>query len=188
MWRTCGGSSRGRIGAWSCWVWMRRRGRWRRRRGSGELGRSKRSWGKRAMIKQREWRREWCSSEWGQEGADEPRRDLLRANPKQPEALYYRGVCLYFLGNHPQAIAHAQEALRSDPDFILARFVLLPSRRAAPADLAHAEHSSEKSSSSTRSRTPATSSSRRTRCRTRSTSTAKVSKSTPRTTQSAPPS
>lgn len=49
--------------------------------------------------------------------------DLLRANPKQPEALYYRGLCLYYSGNHPQAIAHSQEALRNDPDFVLARCV-----------------------------------------------------------------
>ena len=50
--------------------------------------------------------------------------DLVRANPKQPDALYYRGLCLYYSGNHPQAILHAQEALRSDPDFALARLVL----------------------------------------------------------------
>ncbi|KAI5479814.1 DnaJ family protein [Pseudohyphozyma bogoriensis] len=50
--------------------------------------------------------------------------DLLRANPQQPEALYYRGLSLYYNGNHAQAIAHCQEALRNDPDFTLARTLL----------------------------------------------------------------
>jgi tetratricopeptide (TPR) repeat protein len=52
-------------------------------------------------------------------------RDLLRMDQNQPEALYYRGLCLYYNGNHPQAIAHCQSALRNDPDFTLARFVAL---------------------------------------------------------------
>lgn len=43
----------------------------------------------------------------------------------QPEALYYRGLCLYYSGNHPQAIAHAQSALRNDPDYVPARYVAL---------------------------------------------------------------
>jgi len=42
----------------------------------------------------------------------------------QPEPLYYRGLCLYLSGNHPQAIAHCQSALRNDPDFTLARTLL----------------------------------------------------------------
>ncbi|SCZ93931.1 BZ3500_MvSof-1268-A1-R1_Chr6-3g08998 [Microbotryum saponariae] len=50
--------------------------------------------------------------------------DLLRANQNQPEALYYRGLCLYYAGNHPQAIAHCQQALRNDPDYVLARTLL----------------------------------------------------------------
>ena len=51
-------------------------------------------------------------------------RDLLRLDQSQPDALYYRGLCLYYNGNHPQAIAHAQSALRNDPDFVLARTLL----------------------------------------------------------------
>lgn len=54
-----------------------------------------------------------------------PPSDLLRQNQKNPEALYYRALCLYYSGNHPQAIAHAQEALRNDPDFVDARYVLV---------------------------------------------------------------
>ncbi|SCV67397.1 BQ2448_5008 [Microbotryum intermedium] len=50
--------------------------------------------------------------------------DLLRANQNQPEALYYRGLCLYYAGNHAQAIAHCQQALRNDPDYVLARTLL----------------------------------------------------------------
>ncbi|KAK4698598.1 hypothetical protein P7C70_g7674, partial [Phenoliferia sp. Uapishka_3] len=50
--------------------------------------------------------------------------DLLRANSNQPDALYYRGLCLYYQGNHPQAILHAQQALRTDPDYVLARNLL----------------------------------------------------------------
>ncbi|KAM0752097.1 TPR-like protein [Meredithblackwellia eburnea MCA 4105] len=50
--------------------------------------------------------------------------DLLRSNQNQPDALYYRGLSLYYQGNHPQAIAHAQEALRNDPDYTLARTLL----------------------------------------------------------------
>lgn len=49
------------------------------------------------------------------------RSDLLRMDQSQPEALYYRGLCLYYSGNHAQAIAHAQSALRNDPDYVPAR-------------------------------------------------------------------
>lgn len=51
------------------------------------------------------------------------RSDLLRADPKQPEPLYYRGLCLYLSGQHDQAIKHCQEALRNDPDYSQARCV-----------------------------------------------------------------
>jgi tetratricopeptide (TPR) repeat protein len=54
--------------------------------------------------------------------------DLLRQDPKQPEPLYYRGLCLYLSGNNDQALKHAQEALRNDPDFSKARCVSLLSR------------------------------------------------------------
>ncbi|GAA5977817.1 hypothetical protein JCM21900_000287, partial [Sporobolomyces salmonicolor] len=50
--------------------------------------------------------------------------DLLRLDPKQPEPLYYRGLCLYLSGQHDQAIKHCQEALRNDPDFSKARTLL----------------------------------------------------------------
>ncbi|GAA6013940.1 hypothetical protein JCM10207_000179 [Rhodosporidiobolus poonsookiae] len=50
--------------------------------------------------------------------------DLLRLDPKQPEPLYYRGLCLYLSGNHDQAIKHCQEALRNDPDFSKARMLM----------------------------------------------------------------
>ncbi|KAL8277416.1 hypothetical protein RQP46_010138 [Phenoliferia psychrophenolica] len=50
--------------------------------------------------------------------------DLLRGNPNQPDALYYRGLSMYYQGNHAQAIAHAQAALRTDPDYVLARTLL----------------------------------------------------------------
>ena len=50
-------------------------------------------------------------------------RDLLRQDQNQPDALYYRGLALYYTGNQAQAIAHMQSALRNDPDFTLARSV-----------------------------------------------------------------
>ncbi|GAA5904965.1 hypothetical protein JCM6882_002406 [Rhodosporidiobolus microsporus] len=50
--------------------------------------------------------------------------DLLRLDPKQPEPLYYRGLCLYLSGNNDQAIKHCQEALRNDPDFTKARILM----------------------------------------------------------------
>lgn len=53
-----------------------------------------------------------------------PLSDLLRMNSNLPDALYYRGLSLYYGGNHPQAIAHAQSALRNDPDYVLARSVI----------------------------------------------------------------
>lgn len=55
-----------------------------------------------------------------------PGSDLLRADPKQPEPLYYRGLCLYLSGQHDQAIKHCQEALRNDPDYSQARYALAP--------------------------------------------------------------
>lgn len=54
-------------------------------------------------------------------GTDTLCSDLLRANPAQSDVLYFRGVCLYYTGNHPQALAHFTAALKSDPDFVLAR-------------------------------------------------------------------
>ncbi|GAA6039908.1 hypothetical protein JCM8097_006794 [Rhodosporidiobolus ruineniae] len=50
--------------------------------------------------------------------------DLLRLDPKQPEPLYYRAICLYLSGNSDQAIKHCQEALRNDPDFSKARMLM----------------------------------------------------------------
>ncbi|GAA5905220.1 hypothetical protein JCM8208_000319 [Rhodotorula glutinis] len=50
--------------------------------------------------------------------------DLLRLDPKQPEPLYYRGLCLYLSGSNDQAIKHCQEALRNDPDYSRARTLL----------------------------------------------------------------
>ncbi|GAA5823513.1 hypothetical protein JCM10212_005795 [Sporobolomyces blumeae] len=50
--------------------------------------------------------------------------DLLRLDPKQPEPLYLRGICLYYQGQHDQAIKHCQEALRNDPDFSKARTLM----------------------------------------------------------------
>lgn len=50
--------------------------------------------------------------------------DLLRLDPKQPEPLYLRGICLYYQGQHEQAIAHATAALKNDPDFSKARYVV----------------------------------------------------------------
>ncbi|KAM0787366.1 hypothetical protein ACM66B_003452 [Microbotryomycetes sp. NB124-2] len=50
--------------------------------------------------------------------------DLLRQDQNQPDALYYRGLSLYYTGNQAQAIAHMQSALRNDPDFTLARTML----------------------------------------------------------------
>ncbi|GAA5904248.1 uncharacterized protein JCM6883_006424 [Sporobolomyces salmoneus] len=50
--------------------------------------------------------------------------DLLRLDPKQPEPLYLRGICLYYQGQHDQAIKHAQECLRVDPDFSKARTLM----------------------------------------------------------------
>ncbi|GAA5880179.1 hypothetical protein JCM16303_001241 [Sporobolomyces ruberrimus] len=50
--------------------------------------------------------------------------DLLRLDPKQPEPLYLRGICLYFQGQHEQAIAHCKSCLTNDPDFSKARTLM----------------------------------------------------------------
>lgn len=42
--------------------------------------------------------------------------DLLRLNSADPDALYIRGLVLFAQGNTAQAVAHAQQALRNDPD------------------------------------------------------------------------
>ncbi|GAA5918729.1 hypothetical protein JCM5296_000538, partial [Sporobolomyces johnsonii] len=75
----------------------------------------------------REWRGWKVEALMGKKRYDEAAglaADLLRLDPKQPEPLYYRGMCLYLSGQHDQAIKHCQEALRNDPDFTKARTLL----------------------------------------------------------------
>lgn len=47
--------------------------------------------------------------------------DLLRSHSSDPDVLWVRGLVLYFQGNSAQAIAHAQAALRNDPDHTSAK-------------------------------------------------------------------
>lgn len=75
-------------------------------------------------VMPREWRTWELESLVGRkkfEVAASKAADMLRGDQKQPEALYFRGLCLYLQGNTAQAIAHATEALRNDPDFAPAR-------------------------------------------------------------------
>jgi DnaJ family protein C protein 7 len=51
-------------------------------------------------------------------------REVLRENPNDPEAVYMRGLGLYYQGNTEQAIKHFQHALTFDPDFSKARISL----------------------------------------------------------------
>ncbi|BGP15680.1 hypothetical protein JCM10213_006149 [Rhodosporidiobolus nylandii] len=50
--------------------------------------------------------------------------DLLRLDPRQPDPLYYRGLCLYLSGNNDQALKHMKQALANDPDFSKARLLM----------------------------------------------------------------
>ncbi|GAA5834692.1 hypothetical protein JCM11251_003634 [Rhodosporidiobolus azoricus] len=75
----------------------------------------------------REWRAWKTEALIGKKRYDEASSmasDLLRLDRKQPEPLYYRGLCLYLSGNNDQAIKHCQEALRNDPDFTRARILM----------------------------------------------------------------
>lgn len=49
---------------------------------------------------------------------------MLRENSSDPEALYLRGLGLYYQGNAGQAINHFTQALTFDPDFSKARLSL----------------------------------------------------------------
>lgn len=85
-------------------------------------------------MKRLAWQRESCSSQSIAFRRQTDKlfpvpRDLLRLDQNQPEALYYRGLCLFYSGNHAQSITHAQAALRNDPDFTLARTLLKKVRR-----------------------------------------------------------
>ena len=51
-------------------------------------------------------------------------RDVLRENSNNPEAVYLRGLGLYYQGNTDQAIKHFTHALQFDPDFSKARISL----------------------------------------------------------------
>ncbi|KAL7009968.1 hypothetical protein EMMF5_000877 [Cystobasidiomycetes sp. EMM_F5] len=52
--------------------------------------------------------------------------DLLRANTSDPDVLWVRGLVFFNQGNTGQAIAHAQQALRNDPDHSAAKYAILP--------------------------------------------------------------
>jgi DnaJ family protein C protein 7 len=74
-----------------------------------------------------QWRRWRIEALLGKRRVDEASSlalDVLRASPKDPEALLLRGRVLYYQGSNSQAINHAQEALRCDPDFKAARTLL----------------------------------------------------------------
>ncbi|GJN88895.1 hypothetical protein Rhopal_001866-T1 [Rhodotorula paludigena] len=80
-----------------------------------------------ADITPREWRIWKVEALVGKKRFDEAQSiatDLLRLDPRQPEPLYYRGLCLYLSGNSDQAIKLCQEALRNDPDYTKARTLL----------------------------------------------------------------
>ncbi|BGP39502.1 hypothetical protein JCM10449v2_003453 [Rhodotorula kratochvilovae] len=80
-----------------------------------------------AEVTPREWRIWKVEALVGKKRFDEASSlaaDLLRLDPKQPEPLYYRGLCLYLSGSNDQAIKHCQEALRNDPDYSRARTLL----------------------------------------------------------------
>jgi DnaJ family protein C protein 7 len=47
--------------------------------------------------------------------------DLLRINQNDPDVLWVRGLALFAQGNTAQAVAHAQAALRNDPDHSAAK-------------------------------------------------------------------
>lgn len=54
--------------------------------------------------------------------------DALRIDQNAPEALALRGLVLFLTGKLPQAIQHAQSALRSDPEHMAARMLLRRAR------------------------------------------------------------
>ena len=54
--------------------------------------------------------------------------DLLRANSSDPDVLWVRGLVLFAQGNSAQAVAHAQAALRNDPDHAEAKMLLKKAR------------------------------------------------------------
>lgn len=47
--------------------------------------------------------------------------DLMRIYPSDPDVLWVRGLALFASGNTAQAVAHAQAALRNDPDHAAAK-------------------------------------------------------------------
>ena len=47
--------------------------------------------------------------------------DLMRINQNDPDVLWVRGLALFAQGNTAQAVAHAQAALRNDPDHTAAK-------------------------------------------------------------------
>lgn len=47
--------------------------------------------------------------------------DLMRINQNDPDVLWVRGLSLFAQGNTAQAVAHAQAALRNDPDHTAAK-------------------------------------------------------------------
>lgn len=55
--------------------------------------------------------------------------DLLRSHPSEPDVLWVRGLVLFAQGNTAQAVAHAQAALRNDPDHSQARILLKKTRQ-----------------------------------------------------------
>lgn len=57
--------------------------------------------------------------------------DLMRINQNDPDVLWVRGLALFAQGNTAQAVAHAQAALRNDPDHTSAKALL---RRARALD------------------------------------------------------
>jgi DnaJ family protein C protein 7 len=50
--------------------------------------------------------------------------DMLRADSKNAEAIYLRGMVLYHAGELVKAIAHFAEVLRVDPDHQKSRVML----------------------------------------------------------------
>ncbi|KAF8196788.1 hypothetical protein K438DRAFT_1585463 [Mycena galopus ATCC 62051] len=61
------------------------------------------------------WRVELELARGNLEGANTAANDALRLNPNSPDVLTSRGLVLFLSGRLPQALQHAQSALRGDP-------------------------------------------------------------------------
>lgn len=75
------------------------------------------------------WRGEALLLKGAIDAASSVASDALRLDQNNPDALQLRARVLYAKGELAKAIAHAQAALRSDPDFVPARNLLKKCRK-----------------------------------------------------------